>query len=363
MNLFRLAWVQFKRMIKDIKIVGIMLIMPIVVVSATYLISVSSPESQGTEVAFDVRDKGEYAQKLLESLKFKTSIYYNYGNKAMESLQNNKVAVVYSIPEDFTEKIKEGKKPTITAYKREKGNGTLLIEEKINSEINKLIKKEILIKYGALLDGDVLSENTIKVVFEGKEKIQDGLFYTLLLVVNFIVFSASSLGVELLALKKARILARAISTANKGWEIIGSLYLAMFFLQIGIYTTVILVEKFIIGYSLKNFFIVFINICLICLFSLSLGIFITRIFENEGVASLVTTLVGISTIFISIAGLGLHSDKGPWIIDNLAKFTPQYWALHSIMNGSIFPNIFVIILMALVLFTAGNIKLNNFVNR
>ncbi|WP_315116390.1 ABC transporter permease [uncultured Clostridium sp.] len=364
MKIINLALIHLKRMIKDMKMLGGMLIMPVVVITGTYFIFVKGSDGGGVEVAFNIKDKGDYANILMEKLDVnKSSIYHNYEDKALESLKNNDVVAVYVIPEDFTEKIKEGKKTIIEAYKREEGNGTFVIEGRLNEEINEMIKNRIYLKEGVIGGEQELSKSTITTVMEKEDKIDDGLFYTVLLIINFIIFSASSIGQEIILLKKEKILSRAISTANKGWEIIGSLYLAMFLLQVGIYTTVILAEKFIIGYSFENLHIVLINIILISLYSLSLGILATRVFENEGIASLTITLVGVTSAFLNVAGFSLHSEKTSWIINNLSKFTPQYWAFDSIMNGVIFPNSMIIILMSLVLFTAGNIKLNNFVNR
>ncbi|MBU5484727.1 ABC transporter permease [Clostridium sp. MSJ-11] len=363
MKIITLALIHLKRMVKDMKMLSVMLIMPLVVITGTYFIFAKGSDGSGVDVAFNIKDKGNYANILMEELNITKSVYYNDEDKALESLKNNDIVAVYVIPEDFTEKIKEGKKPIIEAYKREEGNGTFVIEGRLNEEINKIIKNRIFLKEGVIEEGQELSKSTITTVMEKEDKIDDELFYTVLLIINFIILSASSIGQEIILLKKEKILSRAISTANKGWEIIGSLYLAMFLLQIGIYTTVVLAEKFIIGYSFENLHIVLINILLVSLYSLSLGVLSTRIFENEGVASITITLVGITSTFFSLVGLGLHSDKTSWIINNLSKFTPQYWAFDSIMNGVIFPNSMIIILMSLVLFTAGNIKLNNFVNR
>ncbi|MEW9094958.1 MAG: ABC transporter permease [Clostridiaceae bacterium] len=363
MKIITLALIHLKRMVKDMKMLGIMLIMPLVVITGTYFILVKGSGESGIDVAFNIKDKGDYANILMEELNVSKSVYYNDEDKALESLKNNDVVAVYVITEDFTEKIKEGKKPIIEAYKREEGNGTSVIEGRLNEEINKMIKNRIFLKEGVMEEGQELNKSSITTVMEKEDKIDDELFYTVLLIINLIIFSASSMGQELIFLKKERILSRAISTASKDWEIIGSLYLAMFLLQVGIYTTVVIAEKFIIGYSFKNLHIVLINVLLVSLYSLSLGILATRIFENEGVASITITLVGITSTFLSMAGFGLHSEKTSWIINNLSKFTPQYWAFDSIMNGVIFPNSMIIILMSLVLFTAGNIKLNHFVNR
>ncbi len=121
--------------------------------------------------------------------------------------------------------------------------------------------------------------------------------------------------------------------------------------------------KFIIGYSFDNLFFILINIIVASIFSVSLGVFVTRLFQNESVVALAVNIVGISTTFLSLHSMGfmgLSMSKSPWILLNIGKFTPQYWIFDSMKNSSIFPNIFIVILMSLVLFTAGNIKVRDF---
>lgn len=105
---------------------------------------------------------------------------------------------------------------------------------------------------------------------------------------------------------------------------------------------------------------ILINTIVASIFSVSLGVFVTRLFQNESVVVLVVNIVGISTTFLSLYSMGLSVSKSSWILLNIGKFTPQYWIFDSIKNSSIFPNIFIVILMSLVLFTAGNIKVRDF---
>ncbi len=121
--------------------------------------------------------------------------------------------------------------------------------------------------------------------------------------------------------------------------------------------------KFIIGYSFDNLFFVLINTIIASIFSVSLGVFVTRLFQNESVVTLVVNIIGISTTFLSLYSMGLSMSKPSWVLLNIGKFTPQYWIFDSIKNSSIFPNIFIVILMSLVLFTGGNIKVREFATR
>ncbi|MNN80325.1 hypothetical protein D3C81_1970500 [compost metagenome] len=47
----------------------------------------------------------------------------------------------------------------------------------------------------------------------------------------------------------------------------------------------------------------------------------------------------------------------------LAKFTPFYWSLGSIEKSILFPNVFILLLFALIFFSAGSIKYSNFAKK
>lgn len=65
--------------------------------------------------------------------------------------------------------------------------------------------------------------------------------------------------------------------------------------------------------------------------------------------------------FLYIVGTyGESSTKIPKIIVTLSKFTPFYWSLGSIEKSVLFPNVFVLILIALTFFSAGSIRYSNF---
>ncbi|EDU37392.1 ABC transporter permease [Clostridium sporogenes] len=365
MKILRYGFIQFKRMIKDIKVIGFMLIMPLVVITIiNFAIKSGGGSTIMVDAAFNVEDNGKEGKQLLEELKIPTkSIFYKDKDKAVESLNKNDVVAVYEIPKNFSEKIKKGEKPEIKAYKKEIGNGTLPIEKSLNNNINKKVRENLLINKNIIKSKNELDNNSVKTVIENTKNVEEGAFLVLSLIINFIIFSANNVSSEILNFKKQNILKRAITTSNRGFEIIGGIYLGMILIQSFVYMSVYICGKFIVGYSFDNLAFILINTIVASIFSVSLGVFVTRLFQNESVVALAVNIVGISTTFLSLHSMGvmgLSMSKSPWILLNIGKFTPQYWIFDSIKNSSIFPNIFIVILMSLVLFTAGNIKVRDF---
>lgn len=83
---------------------------------------------------------------------------------------------------------------------------------------------------------------------------------------------------------------------------------------------------------------------------------VIRIFKDNQASSLISLLLSMTMFFLYIYSISNYSD----LSTALGKFTPFYWAMDSIEKSVVFPNIFIIILMILVLFTAGSIKYSNF---
>ncbi|MGO5075493.1 ABC transporter permease [Clostridium sporogenes] len=365
MKILRYGFIQFKRMIKDIKVIGFMFVMPLVVITIiNFAIKNGGGNTIMVDVAFNVEDSGKEGKQLLEELKIPTkSIFYNNKDKAMESLNKNDIVAVYEIPKDFSENIRKGEKPEIKAYKKEIGNGTIPIEKSLNNSINKRVRENLLINKNIIKNKNELDKNSLKTVIQNTKNVEGEVFLVLSLIINFIIFSANNVSSEILNFKKQNILKRAITTSNKGFEIIAGIYLGMILIQSFVYMSVYICGKFIIGYSFDNLVFILINTIVASIFSVSLGIFVTRLFQNESVVALVVNIIGISTTFLSLHSMGfmgLSMSKSPWILLNIGKFTPQYWIFDSIKNSNIFPNIFIVILMSLVLFTAGNIKVRDF---
>lgn len=366
MKLLRLTSVNVKRMLKDINTLSMMLIMPLVIILGVGLFSGKGNRNINVNVAFNIQDKGSSSKDLLESLNIKDNVFFNDSAKAMDLLEKNEIAALYVIPEDFTEMINKYEKPKIKVLRREDGNATITTEITLTDSINKKIKEKILVDNKVISSDKELYLDSLKTIIIQNKKnsaIEKAAFVPLLLLIYFIILSSNNIGTELLNLKKDKVLTRAITTGNKSYEIVGSIFLAMFLLQSVISLLVLFISKFILKFSLGNFHVILINILLAILVSISLGLFITRLFKNPAIASYVLMIICIATFFLGILAITGDSIRSiPWPLANLAKFTPQYWLLDSLYKGKLFPNVFALLLMVIVLFTAGNLKLRNFAN-
>jgi ABC-2 type transport system permease protein len=155
-----------------------------------------------------------------------------------------------------------------------------------------------------------------------------------------------------------------LSTNNTGFEIMGSIYLSMILVQVFIYTLSFLILNLLFKLPYGNLGLLILNISLMSMISISLGIMLVRIFKEPGVASLVINMVSLAMFFLYIGGVvAATSSKVPAVILTLAKFTPFYWAMESIEKSILLPNEFILLLIALTFFSAGNIKFSSFAKK
>lgn len=367
MKMLRLAYVNYKRLLKDINTLGFMLIMPLVIILVTNLALNREDKPIDVNIAFNIEDLGSYGEEMVDVLGINNFVFNNNQEAALDVLEKNEVLAVYTIPANFTEVIKRGDIPTIKSYKREEGNATLSSEILINDYINKRIKENILLRENLIDTREELYRNPIGISIEtGKENnsfMDIGLLLTAMLIIYFTIFDASTISNEIQTLKNERVLSRAMSTANKDYKVIGGIYLSIVLLQITIGMILLMISKVFLGFDLVQLEIIIVNIMLASFIAIGLGLVVTRIAKNPGVSSITLTIITLATTFLSTMGIGSESNQGPWILENLAKFTPQYWMLDSLIEGSLFPNVIPPILMAIALFTGGSTKIKSFINK
>ncbi|NKF06700.1 ABC transporter permease [Clostridium gasigenes] len=362
MKFLYMVLVNCKKYFKDYVSIGCMFILPIAVVIFVNFISGPGPSSKSLnlKVAMVNLDTGDLGKELVEKIN-PPSVYDNK-EEALEGLKNYNVIAIYEIPENFTNQINDNKKPTINSYKLEAGNSVQIFEVQIEEKVNELFKVQILKNSNIINNENEVNKNIINIQYDMEKNIMGGTeFMPIVMIMFFLVSFSSNISTDLLKLRQGKILERFLSTANKGYEIIGSIYISMVITQTIMYTASFIVMKLILKIKFVNFEFLVLNIALMSMISISLAIMVNRIFKIPGVASLVLNLISIIMFFLYMAGLiGETSSNILQIIITLSKFTPFYWALGSIEKAVLFPNIFILILIALTFYSAGSIRYSNF---
>lgn len=362
MKFFYMVIANCKKYFKDYKNILLMFATPIL----SILLVTHFFENDHKNVTSDIKvgiinsDKGSLGKEFIGD--FKGVSIYSDKEKALSDLKQYSVISIYEIPENFTNSIKSGEKPILDSYKLEEGNNTKVFEIQLEEKLNKLIEVQILKNNNLISSENEINKNFINVDYKTEKGIMNAKdFMPIVLVMFFILIYSGSISKDLLILRKEKILERFSSTSNNGYTIMGSIYVSMIITQTILYIASFLVIKFAFGVKISNFGFLLLNIILMSMIAVSLAVMANRIFKDPGVSSLFITLISLIMFFAYFTGiLEAASNKYPKILGVLSKFTPLYWALNSIEKSVLFPNIFVLILIALVFFTAGSIRYTNF---
>ncbi|SHK73290.1 ABC-2 type transport system permease protein [Clostridium cavendishii DSM 21758] len=361
MRFFYMVLVNCKKNFKDYKNLIFMFIIPIACVFfVNNVLGDDNKENLTVNVGIINLDKGSLGKEVLSD--FKGVKLYNNKEVALKELKKYSVIAIYEIPESFTTSIQKGTKPDINVYKIEEGNTTNLFEFQLEEKINKLAKIKMLESENLINNEKEINKNFINLKYtteKGKMNAKD--FMPIVLLMFFMLSFSSGISSDLLNLRKEKILERFLSTNNNGYAIIGSIYLSMIITQTTMYMASFMVMKFAFGINFSNFGFLLLNIILMSIISVSLAVMVNRIFKDSNIATAIITISSLIMFSIYFTGtLEATSNKYPKILGVLSKFTPLYWCLDSIEKSILFPNIFVLVLIALVFFTAGSIRYSNF---
>lgn len=365
MKILRLSYINLKRISKNKLNIVMMFLLPLIIIIGNYFMINKGGFTTTENIAFYIEDTGDYGEELIDDMGLSGEVLEDF-HHGMDLLETNKIIGLYKIPGDFTEKIRAGEKPLIEVFRREEGNATIPLESELEDRVNRQIKEEILLKHNIIKDRSelYLYQGGTIINDQDTDSISGDFYMAILMVVYFIILSSTGLVEEMLRLKKENILARAMTTANRGYEIMASLLLSTLFLLAGANILVVLIGKIIMGYTIKSYFIVITNIILASMFSISLSVFLARLSTNAGFVSIATAIYSVASFFLSaVASEPDYYPEVPKFIFNLGKFMPQYWIMDSVENSRFFPNTLVMALMILALFTAGNYRFRDFANK
>ncbi|MHC1685345.1 MAG: ABC transporter permease [Clostridiaceae bacterium] len=362
MRILRIALLQFKIMIRDKMVLGFMFLMPLVVTGIVAYIGNSTSGDKNYNVVAVINDKGNYGSELVDYIKENEKNFYsidilNDENIAREKVRYGKVTSLLVIDSNFSQSIESGDKPEVKLIKNEDDNVSMKLSQSVDEFINKKILTEEL-KDKINISENAISSDLIDVKITDSSGSFDYAKLILILIINFIVFSANSVSSEILSQKKEKVLRRQLTTPNKPWHISGGLLLGFGLTQIVIYSLIINILKVVFK---LNFGISIVTIILpliaMIIFSISFGLFVVRLTSNEGLVSVITNIIGVAMGFISGS---FTNNNIPDFLKVFSKLTPQYWFNEVLGGSSIIISTIFILLIAAVFFTAGSLKFTNF---
>ncbi|WP_234122414.1 ABC transporter permease [Clostridium hydrogenum] len=378
-----MAWLHLKRLlIQSKKVFLLTILMPTVVVClVTFLLS-GSKSNASINIGVVNKDSGIEGKGLLKSLEKQAFVIDKLSYEdAKTKIKQNVEGLVLVIPDNFTEKIQNGEKPSVEILKTENGDMDSSIINQVNAYIGKkIIENSTLrnvIKLGVKVDknkfnSDMKKASNDKYVTVSSNYITHAGVQNLAgtvssnLIVSFLMYSMMYIVMDLYALRKEKILFRSLSTPNSNSEILGSIFLSMFVILFMQSALLVTITKFVFniywGKSMLSVMLVFLALDLVVL---SAGIVAARWAKSEEQISPIVSLM--VTLTCAIGGSFMPLDQIPNFPEALKKisyFTPQNWAISALndvilKNSGVFdilPKLFILLLFAGVFFAAGALQ-------
>ncbi|MCR8969645.1 ABC transporter permease [Facklamia sp. 7083-14-GEN3] len=263
--------------------------------------------------------------------------------QAEKMLDQGTVAVVYFIPEDFEE---NGQIKAISL------NGEIYnqyVEEEIVSLWQDHQIQALYQDYGIASFQEKVPEITLD---QQKDFLPFGMMFSLFMIFYFMYINASMFAGDLLDMRNNCVLKRSLVSRSNGKVILGSVLSAygLIFLVLNIiaFLIVMLVSQLpfhffglVVAYFVSN--IVFI---------IGYILLIVRLFKNKEMLSIASFALAI--LFVIAPQLLKNTRFEP-----LSMLSPLYWIMEGLDYANFFPQGIIILLMGLVLFTAGSFKIED----
>jgi len=365
-------------------------VMPII--WTTLIGAVSSFGSSGSSkipIAIINSDKGIYGdiyEDVMKNEKDLDIILYSEENfkNVVNMVKETKIASMIYIPENFSDSIINNSDVNITIYKSS-SNNSFYIEElvkKITNQIDissltghfvlKNIEKTIILndldkkKYFESSFNEALKELTLNNKVSVEYEILSVQKENLILPtgfnatspgfgVMFVMMGAFFTAVVLAEEREMNILSRLLTTPITKIVVLSGKLLGVFCVTIIQFLFIIFFGQFILGVNWGNSPLSVLLIAIsFTLSAVGLGTILSSIVKTSAQASALTILISIVTSMIG--GAWWPIEIMPKYLQNIAKFTPQYWAINGfnkiILRGfglkEIMPNFSILIIYAIV---------------
>lgn len=185
---------------------------------------------------------------------------------------------------------------------------------------------------------------------------------SVMMICYFIILSNSNIVTDILKLRENKILKRIIGTPNKNYEIIGSMFLAIFILQFISSCLILFIINILFSLNTLEISNIFLVLILNNLFSTAVAIVGTRWLKEKGASEiivlygLVNFILGIIFVVSDLVGMEL-----PAIINKIAMISPFYWFGNILSSKDIMLSSLIVIIITICFFTAGSFKLREFI--
>jgi ABC-2 type transport system permease protein len=357
---FHVTLANFKRTIKDPILLLTIFSLPIIGILILSLLTGGATVTKQISVGIIDLERNTDSEFFINTLKedenYLISLYPE--NTGKNLFENKRVSVLITIPEGFFNQTGE-KEPLTVTYSCLKSIPSEMIGASLQEALQVVSRAELLEKYRSNYGiEEKESEETIELVHEQSKASTNTIVLGIIIIT--MMYSTSFLSSDIINLRQKNLLFRFYATPNTSSAITGSILVSMFFLYALQAALLFLVGSLFSKNPLVGAHL-FGEILLIGSFlfvTLSLGVFVSRVSKHPSLVTIIANLIIIPTGMLS--GAFVPRQFLPEFLNRLAVLAPQYWIISGIekLNAggtfvSILPNVLILLLFAICLFSAG----------
>jgi len=349
MKYLHLTWFHLKRIVLNSWGFLLMtLVFPLITISG-FLFIMGSDSSLMTEQANAVINHSNYvAEEIKPHLDESFQEYFvEDAEEAFRQLDQIEVSMVYEIPSGFPHT-----NETIQVHSIHGENRDSMFEADFLSVLTDSLLNEVYAEADIQFESNEVAEPKIESSFVN---LNNNMSFVLFMMLFFMGYSTGFIGGDLAKMRKEELLTRSIVSNTYSWQILGSVLGAYMVYNVLSGLVIVLLSSGLFDIPITNLGLIFGLILSMALFVSGLTMLLFRIFKNETLIQMIGFLGMMILAFVPLFTQSIET------IAFLQYVSPFYWVFESLDTGQIFPNVLIIALYGLVLFTAGSFKVERLV--
>lgn len=349
MKILRLTWFHLKRILfNNWGFVLFTLGFPLIIIFF-FLVIMQDDASVFSEQNIAVLNHSDYVQE--EIVPHLSENYQEYftddAEEAFQQMDQIEVTMVYEIPENFPLDEQQ-----IRVYSLSGENRDTLFEAEFFQIMAKNRTNEAFSEANiSIVPTEVAEANWISPT----DNFNSNIAFILFMLMFFMGYATGFIAGDLAKMRKEGLLTRSIISNTYSWQILGSVLLAYVVYELLANTIIIAMMSMIFDIPINNPLLIVSAILSMSIFVVGLTMFLFRLLKNEALIQMLGIMLTVVLVFIPLFA---ETFSGVYYLQFLS---PYYWVFEAIDTGQIFPNIPVIALYGVVLFTAGSFKIERLV--
>jgi hypothetical protein len=349
MKSLRLTWFHLKRILfQNWSFIVLTLAMPLVIIMA-FLFIMDSDSSLMAEQDSVVINHSEYVAE-----KVKPALDENYqdsfledADEAFSQLDQIEVSMVYEIPADFP-----SADAAIQVHSLSGNNQDPLFETAFINTLSDVMINDIYQEADINFETVDVSSPTVKTAVE---TLNSNMSFVLFMVLFFMGYTTGFIASDLAKMRKEGLLTRSLISNTYSAQILGSVLVAYTIYNVASSLSIILLTSLLFEIPITSIGLIIGLIISIAVFIAGLTMVLFRIFKNENLIQMLGILLMMILVFVPLYFQSMID------FNFIQYISPYYWVFDAIDTGQSLPNIFIITLYGLVLFTAGSFKIERLV--